>query len=893
MAEKLQFVIEVKDDGSAKIKEFGQVVDKMGQGAVAASGQLGRLATALGPVGVAIAVVTGGVILAIAAFEKLMKAAEPGSKLIQLEQAFYAVAEASGVMANELIANLKRVTQSTVDDSDLMKHAMNLMVEGLSTDQIEKMASAATVFSKRMGTSVGEAFEEISRSVENLQVRGLRQVGITMKDVADAYEKTATSLGVYASALTEAEKRQAMVNLISEKAIQLQGQMGTEMSASAKAMQQLKASWQDFTEFVSKVFLAVLLSVVWAVNQVERVFWIMVRGVWQAISFLASQAAYAADVVSDSAATKLREFAQAADAAAGQADNIVKRQEEDVKLYAEGWKEVMKNIIGTTDATEKAGAATEKLTTKIQVELGAEVDYRDITMEQQVELSKLMMQKEQIYQNSLGLNQTEEGILELYKMQVKAIEEEGRAKREALEITIGKKQVAEAQRDASLLDMGIQRSRQLQKEWLDGWAVDAGVMEQALKDLGVTSTRSLTTMANDAIINMEVVKAQFEAGKTSATNYVNALKAATTAMQKLTGVDTSKERVKVEEDYQKQVRSLQEKYPDRGQDYQRELNSLIDETIAKQKQLSETPLKTAADISPALEEFRKVKQEYDSIVGSIEGDKISPEADTGTIKIQMDGIETSYNELKNRIESNPIIVKIQKESAITGPETGITVINEETAASVPSEIPAYAAGGYVEKPTLALVGEAGPEIIIPLNKVLNGQVGAKAITEIIKQFGGLAGADLLGSLGEIEGLKNEIRKKGNQFDMVAPIPGQMSMLSSMAGGSGEVGQYFMQTWQSAMENLGSELKQLQYQLYSRALGVVGEYGGIIKSFEQGGYVPRTGIYKLHAGEQVTPRGVNMGDVNININGSADAKTISKEIVKVLKYNLNSELRGMM
>ena len=39
------------------------------------------------------------------------------------------------------------------------------------------------------------------------------------------------------------------------------------------------------------------------------------------------------------------------------------------------------------------------------------------------------------------------------------------------------------------------------------------------------------------------------------------------------------------------------------------------------------------------------------------------------------------------------------------------------------EIPALAEGGIVKRPTLALVGEAGPEAVIPLNRAMNGGMG--------------------------------------------------------------------------------------------------------------------------------------------------------------------------
>jgi hypothetical protein len=43
------------------------------------------------------------------------------------------------------------------------------------------------------------------------------------------------------------------------------------------------------------------------------------------------------------------------------------------------------------------------------------------------------------------------------------------------------------------------------------------------------------------------------------------------------------------------------------------------------------------------------------------------------------------------------------------------------------EIPALAEGGIVKRPTLALVGEAGPEAVIPLNRAMGGGMAGNTI----------------------------------------------------------------------------------------------------------------------------------------------------------------------
>ncbi len=69
-------------------------------------------------------------------------------------------------------------------------------------------------------------------------------------------------------------------------------------------------------------------------------------------------------------------------------------------------------------------------------------------------------------------------------------------------------------------------------------------------------------------------------------------------------------------------------------------------------------------------------------------------------------------------------------------------------ASDPSVVPAgvkatFAAhGGIFNKPTLAVIGEAGPEAVIPLRRGGGGGVGATIIGPLVSVGGNVMGADL-------------------------------------------------------------------------------------------------------------------------------------------------------
>ena len=100
------------------------------------------------------------------------------------------------------------------------------------------------------------------------------------------------------------------------------------------------------------------------------------------------------------------------------------------------------------------------------------------------------------------------------------------------------------------------------------------------------------------------------------------------------------------------------------------------------------------------------KKTWDVVWGSLEGPvKLIIDALKGYINIWINAVNTVIRGL------NMISVKIPN----WVPKWG----GKEWALNIP-EIPALAEGGIVTKPTLAMVGERGPEAVIPLNNASKG-----------------------------------------------------------------------------------------------------------------------------------------------------------------------------
>ena len=100
--------------------------------------------------------------------------------------------------------------------------------------------------------------------------------------------------------------------------------------------------------------------------------------------------------------------------------------------------------------------------------------------------------------------------------------------------------------------------------------------------------------------------------------------------------------------------------------------------------------------------------------------------------------------------------------------------------------------------------------------------------------------------------------------------------------------------------INPQLDLLKFQMFATLLGSFGEKGmsmvkdwipgfEIPKGFQSGGYVPKTGIYKLHAGEKVQPvnnHSTSVGDIYVTTGpGTSDqqVKEIGEKLAQMIKY----------
>jgi len=246
---------EIKTVMTADISQFERAMGKARTSAKSASGGIsgafGGVTASFGKViGVAskATFVIGAVTTAISALN--------GKNIDAARYSFERLATSMGVNADELIAKLRAVSNSMVDDFTLMSNASRALVNGLNEEQIVKLLESSAAAAKVNGATITKNFEDITMGIVKQESEILDNLFIIVK-MEDAYKKFAGQLGVTVSALTDTQKRVAYNTAVmeaAEKQVKLLG-AGTEgtFSETAKLITRVTNLWDAFGTIVQRV----------------------------------------------------------------------------------------------------------------------------------------------------------------------------------------------------------------------------------------------------------------------------------------------------------------------------------------------------------------------------------------------------------------------------------------------------------------------------------------------------------------------------------------------------------------------------------------------------------------------------------------------------------------
>ena len=183
---------------------------------------------------------TAAIVAAWMAVQRAVAYMDLGAQAQQIGSAFKIIAESSGANADAMIANMKRVTKGTIDESDMQAKAIKLMLLEYNPEQIVRFSKVASTAAIYGATTVANAYEQLADAIANRTPKALVRLGAVtreqMKIVNKAIEGGADTMVLYELAMANLELKQ----------LQLQG---TQDNATL-ALQRFHAEMNDAKETI-------------------------------------------------------------------------------------------------------------------------------------------------------------------------------------------------------------------------------------------------------------------------------------------------------------------------------------------------------------------------------------------------------------------------------------------------------------------------------------------------------------------------------------------------------------------------------------------------------------------------------------------------------------------
>lgn len=237
MASVIQLILDAKNNASPALQKVQKDVESLDR----AVGTLNKIATLdLG---------LSGMQAAFSTMQQISQAiadtSQAGAQFDRLGGSFSNLASSMGSNGTAIISAIESVTQGTLSQSTIMQQANNAMLLGVakSSDEFETLAKIAVDRGRAMGISMEYAFESIVKGVGRLSPLILDNLGIVL-DADKTYKDYAESIGKTADALTDAEKRAA---LISRLKTEVQDFDSSAVMDGAAAWERLSASLENAT----------------------------------------------------------------------------------------------------------------------------------------------------------------------------------------------------------------------------------------------------------------------------------------------------------------------------------------------------------------------------------------------------------------------------------------------------------------------------------------------------------------------------------------------------------------------------------------------------------------------------------------------------------------------
>lgn len=254
--EAIRVIIKAEVDKAIReLQAMGLTVEKTGKNVEKAGDQAekaGKLGfSSLGAAVIVANQAMGLVNKAVQAAGKVWDEAKLGAQIQQTTDAFNIMAANVGASGDKILSSMRDTSAGTVDDVSLMQSAMRAMAFNLPTDKLENLMAIARSASRATGESIQQSFNDIVVGIGRSSPMILDNLGLILK-IGPANEAYAKSLGKTVAQLTPMETKQALLNATLAAGDELIKKVGDSALTDAEKYAKLEAATKTLTDAGAK-----------------------------------------------------------------------------------------------------------------------------------------------------------------------------------------------------------------------------------------------------------------------------------------------------------------------------------------------------------------------------------------------------------------------------------------------------------------------------------------------------------------------------------------------------------------------------------------------------------------------------------------------------------------
>jgi hypothetical protein len=207
MAERVEILVKAKNEASATLGQVKSDLKGLDSAAQMVSGGLAGFAAGAG-IGAAVGLVQqlGSAVVDLA---------RQSANVQVLRSSFDGLAAAAGQSSAQMLEAMRTASQGMVADQELVLSANRAMMLGVAdnANEMAQLLEVATVRGRAMGLSTADAFSDLVTGIGRMSPLILDNLGIVTGGEA-VFDSYAESLGRTAASLSDAERKQALLNKV-------------------------------------------------------------------------------------------------------------------------------------------------------------------------------------------------------------------------------------------------------------------------------------------------------------------------------------------------------------------------------------------------------------------------------------------------------------------------------------------------------------------------------------------------------------------------------------------------------------------------------------------------------------------------------------------------------